>query len=269
MKRQAEAFRLSGGGLFFAAAAFLALLAFLGMYSFLRSAAPTVEVYAVRTDLPPGHEVTRGDLVPRQVPESAVPESAVLDPELVAGTRIRYGLAAGDILRKTHLSTKANSQTPRQLGAMGPDYRALMLPREVVPDADRLVPGDTLEILGVVTYKDEKESTPLLMRLGVGTVLEDQAKLADAPGVLVAVTVEDAARVSLIQRSGSVMALLQGDKTNTQAVGALRLDYLATEANLSAPQPSALVEAAKQQKVPENAVADGAKKSSAGQQGGG
>ncbi|MFZ5826297.1 MAG: SAF domain-containing protein [Bacillota bacterium] len=264
MKRQIEAFRLSGGGLFFAAAALLALLAFLGMYSFLRSAAPTVQVYAVRTDLPPGHEVTAGDLIARQVPESAVPDSAVREPKEAAGRRIRYGLAAGDILREVHLSDKANSQIPRKLGAMGPNYRALMLPREVVPDADRLVPGDTLEILGVVTYKDEEQSTPLLMRLGLGTVLEDQAKMTDAPGVLVAVTVEDAARVALIQRSGSVMALLQGDAANTQAVGALRLDYLATEGNLNAPQISALIEAAKQQKAPDNAVAEG-KKSSAGQ----
>jgi pilus assembly protein CpaB len=242
VRRSLDAVRFSGAGLFFVGAALLALLAGFSVYGFLRSAAPTGQVFVVVRDLPPGAILADGDLKVLKVASGAVPDGAVADPKAVVGRRVRYGLVAGDLLREAHLVAQGNSDVSVKVAEKGSEYRAVMLPGELVPAVDRLVPGDQLELTGVLPIQDVKNSTTVALHVGTASVLDVLASKGqggtDKTTVLVALPSTEISRLALTMRSGSLTVAVRGIGQNTQPAPPLRLDVLTGQAQLI-PQPAA------------------------------
>lgn len=232
MRRSLDAVRFSGAGLFFVGAALLALLAGFSVYGYLRSAVPTGQVYVVARDLPPGTILAVADLKPVKVASGAVPQGAVTDPQSVAGRRVRFGLVAGDVLRDAHLVAQNKSDVAVKVADQGSEFRAVMLPGELVPGVDRLVPGDQLELTGVVPVQDKQGSTIAALHIGVATVLDVIAAKGqtDKTTVLVTLPSEAVSRLALTMRAGNLTAALRGTGQSTSPASPLRLDVWTLQA---------------------------------------
>jgi Flp pilus assembly protein CpaB len=228
MKRSMDAIRYSGAGLFVIGAVLLAGLAGLTVYSYLAAAAPTAEVVQVTRDLPPGAEIAAADLSVTKIPKAAVPAGAIQAGKVAVGRRVRLGLAQGDILREQHLTPQGAGDVPQKLSGMGEAYKAVMLPGELVPALERLIPGDKLELTSVLPVEEEQRGTTIAMPLGVATVLEvRQAQgQTDRSIVLVALKAEDVSKLALTMRSGTLQVAVQGKGQEGMAVAPLRLDEL-------------------------------------------
>jgi Flp pilus assembly protein CpaB len=225
MKRNwLDSLRFSGAGLFFAGAVLLALLAGLSVFSVLAAQAPTEAVWALVRDVTPGEVLQPGDLQAKSVPAGAAPPGAVRSREEVAGKRLRYGLAAGDLLRKTHL-IEAKSDVAQLLAEMGPSYRLVAIPVANVPAAHRVVPGDRLELTAVLPLQEKGVSTTVAVSLGEAVVIDaTSAKDADKGAVLVAIATEQVQRLAVSQRAGTVMYTLLGSSAQAPTNQRLRLD---------------------------------------------
>lgn len=233
MKGASESLRFSGAGLYLGAAVVLALLAGFAVYSYLHAAVPSGAVYTVTRDLPPGTKITAGDITTKEVPAVARPEGAIEKREEIVGQRTRFGMAAGDIIRKTHLAPVANSEIPQKVAAMGESYRAVMISAELVPGKGRLVAGDRLELLAVMQVMEGTKSTQRIMPLGMATVLDSpDVAGGEATTLLIALKADEVARFALAQRTGTIVVAVPGEGT-TQFVPALKLEELTG----SAPAP--------------------------------
>lgn len=226
VKRQFQGVRFSGAGVFFGAAVFLALLAGISIYGFLQSAVPSATVLMLVRDLPPGSEVTAQDLAVRQVPESGMPEGAIREQQEAVGKRLRFGLVAGDVVRTLHLVKEASSEIPQRVTTLGGEYRAVMIPGELVPATLRLVPGDRLELLGVLPIQDSTRNTTVVMPVGLATILDIPRSESDRGMVLVALQAEEVARLALTMRSGTLVVAVQGSDQPNEMVPSLLLDDL-------------------------------------------
>lgn len=201
--------RGSGAGLYFAGAAVLALVAGLLAAGAVRAAAPSATVWVAARDLPPGSELSAADFRQREVPAAARPAGAVADQHEVVGRRLRYGLAAGDVVRAAHL-VEAESDLAARLAEQGPEMRAVLLPPEVVGAPERLAPGEQLDLVAILPLRTETEQTHAAVQLGQATVLEVVRDYRDeAVGVLAAIPAEVALRYTLAARAGDVAALVR------------------------------------------------------------
>ncbi|HWI53837.1 MAG TPA: Flp pilus assembly protein CpaB [Symbiobacteriaceae bacterium] len=237
--RGLEAIRHSGAGLFFFGAVLLALLAGLTVYSYLASSVPSVEVVVVNRDLPPGASLVASDLSVRKVPSSALPGESLQSLKEAEGKRIRFGLAAGDYLRKQHLVQDASGDVSGKVTSLGEEYRAVSLPGELVPAFDRLLPGDRLELTGVLPVQDSRTNSSVAVSLGVATVLDVQAAKGqtDKSAVLVAMRDAEVPKLALTLRVGALTVAVQGSGEKASPVAALRLETL-TGAGQAVPVPA-------------------------------
>lgn len=228
MKNAMEAIRFSGAGLFFAGAALLALLTGLSIYAYLKSAVPTATVYVTVRDLPPGTTVTERDVATRQVSDAAVPDGAVKQKDELIGRRTRYGLVAGDLIRSRHLVPLGSSDIARAVADQGEEYRAVMIPGDLIPALDRLVPGDRLELIGVLPVRDSNTNTSVAVHLGFATVLDVQLSKGsnDKSTVLVTLRATEVSRLALTLRSGSLMVAVHGTDQQPEQTAPLRLEAL-------------------------------------------
>lgn len=226
--RGLEAVRYSGAGLFFFGAVLLALLAGLAVYGYLSSSVPTESVLTVTKELVPGAPVTAADLQVKKMPASALPQGAIRSIEVAEGRRIRFGLAAGDVLREQHLVPESNGDVAAKLSEMGAEYRAVMLPGDLVPAVDRLIPGDRLELTGVLPVQDQRVNSSVAVPLGIGTVLSVHLAdgQADDSTVLVAMLAGDVSKLALARRVGAVTVAVQGAGDPTGPVAPMRLEAL-------------------------------------------
>jgi Flp pilus assembly protein CpaB len=228
MRSSFESLRFGGAGIYFAVAGLLALMAGVSVYSVLHAAVPSAQVFVVNRDLPPGTLVTDRDITTKQMPVGAMPAGVVTAKNGVVGHRVRFGMANGDVLRETHLVTQASSEIPQKVSAMGDDYRAVMVPSELVPAFERLIPGDRLEMLAILPIQEGPKGTNKLIALGIATVIDTPQNRgsADKGTVLVALRTADVARYALAARSGNLVVALQGAEAPTVMVPTLRLDEL-------------------------------------------
>lgn len=182
-----------------------AILSGLAVTSYMRSAVDTTTVYVAARDLPPGTVLSEGDLTALEVPTGGIPSGAVLDPKTVMGRRLMTALIQGDYVRNGHL-TDEEGDVSAQLAKVGPDYRAIMLPEEILPSMDRLNKGDFIELTVVMPIKTKTEQTQMAIQVTYGTVLDVLMKEDDPIGLLLAVKEEDVPRIALALRSGTVTA---------------------------------------------------------------
>jgi Flp pilus assembly protein CpaB len=236
-----EAIRHSGAGLFFFGAVLLAVLAGLTIYSYLSSSVPSSDVLVVARDLPPGATVTAADLTVKKVPSSALPAEALSSVKDAEGMRIRFGLAAGDTLRKTHLVPEGMGDVAGKVAGLGAQYRAVSIPGDLVPAYDRLLPGDRLELTGVLPVQDSRSNSSVAVSLGVATVLDVRKATGqtDKSSVLVALRDEEVPKLALTLRVGALTVAVQGDVQAEGPVPALRLETLT---GAGAPAPVAVTQ---------------------------
>lgn len=239
--RGLEAIRHSGAGLFFFGAVLLALLAGLTIYSYLSSSVPSSDVLVVARDLPPGATVTAADLTVKKVPSSALPEQAVTSIKEAEGRRIRFGLAAGDTLRTAHLVPDGSGDVAGKVTAMGDQYRAVSIPGDLVPAHDRLLPGDRLELTGVLPVQDSRSNSSVAVSLGVATVLDVRKATGqtDKPSVLVALLDAEVPKLALTLRVGALTVAVQGSTQAGDPVPALRLETLTNSGTTAVAAPAA------------------------------
>lgn len=228
MKKALEAIRFSGAGLFFAGAALLALLTGFSIYGYLKSAVPTATVYVTVRDLPPGTTITVRDVATQRVSDAAVPDGAVQNKEALVGRRIRYGLVTGDMVRDRHLVPQGSSDVARAVADQGEEYRAVMIPGDLVPAIDRLVPGDKLELTGVLPVRDSATNSSVAVHLGFATVLDVHLSKSsnDKSTVLVTLRAAEVSRLALTLRAGSLMVAVQGTDQQPGETAPLRLEAL-------------------------------------------
>lgn len=237
MKGIMNALRFSGAGLFFVGAGLLALLTGFSIYAYLGSAVPSSQVFIVTRDLPPGSEITDLDLQASLLPAGAVPAGAIKSKQQATGLRVRFGLMSGDIVREAHLVPKGSSELGQALQEKGPQYRAVMLPAELVPAIDRLLPGDKLELTGVLPFNDLQTSTKVAVPLGTAIVLEVRKAQGqtDQTAVLVALQASEVSRLALTMRTGNLMVAVRGD--DTEPAPAMRLEEVTGEPLRQTAQP--------------------------------
>jgi Flp pilus assembly protein CpaB len=219
-----DGLRFSGAGLYFAGAALLAMLAGLSVWSLLAGQAPTESVWALSRAMAPGEVVQAADLVSRSVPAGAAPPQAIKSRDEAVGKRLRYGLAAGDLVRAPHL-VDGKSDVAQQLTAMGPAFRLLSLPANSVPAAQRLVPGDRLEVTAVLPLTEKGAQTSVAVDLGE-VVVVDLVGVQDGEkgSVFVAVTAEQLPRIAVSQKTGTITYALLGEEAKAAKDSRLRLD---------------------------------------------
>lgn len=236
MKRTLEALRYSGAALFFIGAVFLAGMAGLAVYSYLSSAVPTEWVVVAARDLAPGAAIGTGDLTTKQVTPGTAPEGALATVKDGVGRRVKNGLAAGDVVRQQHLISAGTSDVSEKVALLGPDYRAVNLPANLVPAFERLVPGDHLELVGVLPYQDQKVNSAIAMPLGVATVLDVQRGKGqnDEGVVLVALKADEVTKLALTLKQGALTVTVQAEGQPGEPPAALRLDAM-TGAAAAAP----------------------------------
>jgi Flp pilus assembly protein CpaB len=221
-KGSLDGLRFSGAGLYFAGAAFLAVLAGLSVWSILRGQAPTESVWVLTRNMAPGEVVTAADLAPRAVPDGAAPDGTVKSREEAVGKRLRFGLMAGDYVRGSHL-VDAKSDVSQHLTDLGPAYRLIAIPSSAVPAAARLVRGDRLEATAVLPLTEKGVSTTVAVALGE-LVVVDIAMKDDEGVVLAAASAEQVQRLAVSQRTGLVSYALLGSEAKAMANQRLRLD---------------------------------------------
>jgi len=237
--RGLEAIRYSGAGLFFFGAVLLALLAGLTVYSYLSSSVPSSEVLVVTRDLPPGASLAAADIMVKKVPASAMPAEALGSLKEAEGRRVRYGLAAGDFLRKPHLVQDDAGDVAGKVAEMGQEYRAVSIAGELVPAFDRLLPGDRLELTGVLPVQDSRTNSNVAVSLGVATVLDVRAAKGqtDKSTVLVAMRESEVPKLALTQRVGALLVAVQGTGEPGSPVPNLRLEALTGAGQPVVPAP--------------------------------
>lgn len=226
MRAAVEQVRSSGAGLFFLGAAVLMLLAGGMVFAYMRSAVETEVVLALTRDLVPGATITAQDLAARIIPKGGAPEGAVRDRGAVVGRRVRYGMVSGAVLQSGHL-IEQGSDVAGQVAELGTALRAVMLPVSLVPGAERLVPGDQLELTGVFPYVAGETQTLVTAPLGRVTVLDvPRAGRGDTGGeaVLVAAEAEQASLLALTLRSGHLSVAVLGNQQQPDPAPPLRLD---------------------------------------------
>lgn len=230
--RGLEAVRYSGAGLFFFGAVLLAILAGLTVFGYLRSAVPSVEVLTVTRDLPPGATLEAGDIVTKTITQGAVPKGALTVVKDAVGQRIRYGLVEGDYLRDSHLVPRDTSDVAEKVTETGAGYRAVMLPGELVPAPDRLIPGDRLELTAVLPLQSQQVDTQVAMPLGLVTVIDTKTAKgnSDDTVVIVALPAAEVSKLALAMRTGSLLVAVHGTGDVTPSGGPVRLDLLTTGA---------------------------------------
>lgn len=197
-----------GPMLYIIGAAACALLAGAIHSSYLRSLEDTTPVYVAARDLNPGMVLTARDLTKVDIPTAAVPKGAVQDVDQAVGKRMKTALIQGDILREGHF-TDASNDVSAQLAHMGDEYRALMLPADILPAANRLQPGDYIELTAVlpVMLPGREDPTQSAVFVTHGTVV-DVVKDSDDKvlGIILAVHQDDVGRIALALRVGTVTA---------------------------------------------------------------
>lgn len=219
-----DGLRFSGAGLYFAGAALLALLAGLSVWSLLAGQAPTEAVWVLSRAMVPGEVVQAADLVSRSVPAGAAPPQAITSRDQAVGKRLRYGLAAGDLVRAPHL-VDGKSDVAEQLKGMGPVYRLLSIPASSVPAADRIVPGDRLEVTAVLPLTEKGATTTVAVALGEVVVVDVVgAKDSEKGSVFVAVTDEQLPRIAVSQKAGTITYALLGEEARAAKAQRTRLD---------------------------------------------
>ena len=241
MKGSFAAIRFSGAGLFFVGAGLLAALAALSIFGYLRAAVPSVGVLVVSRDLEPGAVVQAADMELRRVPAAALPDGAFRSPDAAVGRRLRYGLTAGDFLRERHLVPPENSDLAIGLSKFGDEYRAVMLPAELVPGTDHLIPGDRLELTGTLPVQDQRSNTVVALPVGTALVMSvNTAKgQSDKSTVLVALPASEVSRLALAMRAGTLTVAVLGSGEASKPAPPLRLDTLTAVAAPPGSPPAA------------------------------
>lgn len=217
-----DGLRGSGAGLYFVGAAFLAILAGLSIWSILRGQAPTDSVWVLTRTMAPGEIVTAADMAPRSIPAGAAPSGTVQRREEAVGKRLRFGLAAGDLVRTAHL-VDGKSDVAQHLTEMGPSYRLIAIPSSAVPAASRLVRGDRLEATAVLPLSEKGVSTTVAVALGELVVVDIAVKDDDGV-VLAAASAEQMQRLAVSQRTGQVTYALLGNESKAMVDERTRLD---------------------------------------------
>lgn len=239
MKRSMDAIRFSGAGLFFAVAALLTLMAALVVYSYMRGAVQTEAVLVATHDLLPGATLTDRDFAAKPLPTGGIPAQAIRDPRKAIGQRVRFGVVSGDVIQTGQL-VKKGGDISAQVAEMGEEFRAVMIPGELVPATDRLVPGDRLELTGVLPVADQKVATSATIPLGLATVLDvpHSDRASDHGMVLVAVKAEEASALALTMRSGTLLVSVLPNENSSPAAPPMRLDGLTSVVMQAKPAPT-------------------------------
>jgi Flp pilus assembly protein CpaB len=235
MRGTVETIRFSGAGLFFIVGAILALLAGGVVYSFMHAAVKTEEVLVVTRDLLPGAMVTENDLLAKSLPLGSAPANAVSvkDRNKLIGQRVKYGLVSGGILQAGHL-IKQGSYVSGQVADAGDGMRAVTLPGELVPGLERLLPGDVLELTGVLTAGNTMVTLPLGTARVVDIPVSGKDK-SETGSVLVLVKTDQVSQLALTMRAGSLVIAVPGHGKDSAPAPSMRLDALTGTAAAAAP----------------------------------
>lgn len=236
--------RFGSAGLYFAGAGLLALVAALSVVGFLHAAVPAAGVLAATRDLPPGAVIGAGDVTVRRLPAGAVPDGAVRAAGDVVGRRLRFGLVSGDYVRNQHLVPDGNSDVASALTKLGDEYRAIMLPADLVPAMEHLSAGDRLELTGILPVQDPHSNTTVTVPLGTALVVDVGAgsgrSSSGKSAVLVAMKASEVSQLALVMRAGSITIAVVGTGENIKPAPSVRLESLTGNATAAQPagQPS-------------------------------
>ncbi len=154
-----------------------------GVHTAAPGPAETVEVWTVRTSLPSGTVLQRGDLVSTSLAPSTVPATAVDDPEEVVGRALAAPMARGEVL--TGLRTLSRGLLRGYPGTVAVPLR--------ITDADVVGLLRVGDRVSVVVADPEGQEPPRVLVSDVALVAipgADTAGLSDAtPGRLVVAAV--------------------------------------------------------------------------------
>lgn len=164
---------------------------------------PETAAWVAARDIPPGAVVTQQDLRQVTVSRGGLPEGAIRTAAEAVGKRVRYGITAGDYVRKSHFAEGAFGT---RLAALGPEWRAMALPGDLAPGLiDRVDAGDWLEVVAVLPVQNQRENTQVAVVATRAVILEViRPGGSDRGALLVAVPSQDVPRVALALRAGQV-----------------------------------------------------------------
>lgn len=123
----------------------------------------------------------------------------------LGGRRLATALIEGDYVRNGHLTDEAGDVST-QLAELGEEYRAIMLPEDILPAMDRLNQGDRIELTVVMPVKTASEATQMAIQVTYGTVVDVLMQDDEPIGLLLAVKKDDVPRTALALESGTVTA---------------------------------------------------------------
>jgi len=181
-----------------------------------------VRVVVANADLPPGTVLNAQTVSVREYPKTYVSPSAILADNWGAfrGRVLSTPVGGGEAILQAHLATEIGAGFSNQLP---PGQRALTFPvNDESSIAQLLQPGDRIDLLFTTTSGNESVTVPLLygvqvIATGVKTLTNeqqvgDQVRQSGYTTVTVAVSPEDAAKITLAQQSGKVTVTLRQRK---------------------------------------------------------
>lgn len=238
---------LAGGAIFFASEAFRAREAAL----LRRNTGPeTVGVLVAGETLEYGRALTEADVRIVQWPRNAVPDGAFTSVESLIGTdpdEPRYvtrGIEKGEPILLAKLTDFG--EQPRMVSTLPAGMRAVSIRIDVVSGVSGFVaPGDRVDIL--LTRTEDRELTTTIVLQDVTIIAVDQASNTEAQSprlgrtATVAVSQEDALRLTTAQNAGKLTLVLRGsDDTATTDVTPVRAGDLFGDAPEPTPVPEAI-----------------------------
>lgn len=210
------------------------------------AAAPVlVDVVIARAPIPARTTLTREHLTTRQVPQAYVGRGELNSLDEVVGQVTTVALAEGESVLRSKLG---NPQTPTALAfRIPPGRRAITIKVSETSGVGGFPePGDLVDVLatfakeigGVDKTRLVLESAPVLAA-GARTETRDSLKdVKPLTSLTLAVTPDEAARLTLAEERGSLRVLLRPARPE-QPVGELEYTVRAFGAPVVAPQPVA------------------------------
>ncbi len=216
-----------------------------------------VRVIVANADLRSGTALSGQTVAIREVPRTFLHADAVLAESWSSftGRVLAHGVRSGEPILSAHLASEAGAGFSAQLA---PGMRALTLPVDAEASiSGMLAPGDRIDILFTTSLGNESTTVPLLFNVpilatGIRTAT-NAAWLGDqrqpyAPGVqfntvTIAVSPEDAAKLTLAQQVGRItITLRQSADQRPLQLARITKDSLLNGPRLAKAAPRARVE---------------------------
>ena len=206
-----------------------------------------VSAVVAKTDLAPGSVLSSQTVAVREVPNTFLHADAVRSGDWgdVAGRILSRPVRSGETILNSHLAQGAGAGFSAQLPE---GMRALTFPvDEEASIAGMLAPGDRIDLLFTTAAVNDSVTVPLLFSVSViATGLRTQANANSLPErlqsgpfrtITVAVTPDDAAKITLAQEAGRISVALRqpNDQTTTRIARVTKASLLRGEA---APAPA-------------------------------